>query len=118
MRIPIQYCLSYPKRLPQAAPSMDFAKMMELTFLPPDPTRFRALKLARQVLNAGGSYGTIFNAANEAAVARFLNKTMRFDQIPMAAEMALEKFPSTTPRSLDNILAVNSMVYDFVMNQC
>jgi len=72
MRIPIAHCLAWPERIAWPAPRLDLAKIGSLTFEPPDTDRFPALALARRALETGGAAPTILNAANEVAVAAFL----------------------------------------------
>jgi 1-deoxy-D-xylulose-5-phosphate reductoisomerase len=81
MRVPISFALTYPERRPTTAPSLDFAAGLELAFEPPDPERFPLLELAREAGMRGGSYPCAFNAANEVAVAAFLERRVRFVDI-------------------------------------
>src|SRR2546428_204131 len=74
MRYPIQYALTWPKRLPNSMPPTDFAKIGSLTFENPDHDRFPSLRLARQAGRVGGTMPAVFNAANEVAVARFVDE--------------------------------------------
>ncbi|MBI3252293.1 MAG: 1-deoxy-D-xylulose-5-phosphate reductoisomerase [Candidatus Omnitrophica bacterium] len=80
MRLPIQYALSYPERL-DSLPSLDFAKIASLHFEKPDTARFPCLGLGYEAARCGGSMPAVLNAANEVAVAAFLDKRIRFDQI-------------------------------------
>jgi 1-deoxy-D-xylulose-5-phosphate reductoisomerase len=81
MRIPIQYALSYPGRLPLKVPMMDFNSIRSLTFEPPDMEKFPCLKLAYQAVEAGKTYPAVLNAANEVAVEAFLKEKIGFLQI-------------------------------------
>ncbi len=81
MRMPIQYALTYPYRLPCPAPALDRSKNWELSFEPADPERFPALQLGFEVAGAGGTAGAVLNAANEAAVGLFLEGQIRFTDI-------------------------------------
>ena len=104
MCLPIHYCLNYPERVPSRAVPMDFTKQLTLTFEPPDNRRFPALALARRAMRAGGASGAIFNAANEVAVARFVEGSLRFDQIPAVVEHALDRLAPASAATLDDIL--------------
>ncbi|MFA4944600.1 MAG: 1-deoxy-D-xylulose-5-phosphate reductoisomerase [Lentisphaeria bacterium] len=90
MRIPIQYALTWPERRPLPLEPLDLVRAGSLTFEAPDPERFPALGLARQALAAGGTLPAVFNAANEAAVSRFLRGDLDFPGIShtVAATMA------------------------------
>ncbi len=81
MRLPIQYALTYPRRRPSPAPRLDLARVLELTFEPADPGRFPALGLGLEAARAGGTTGAVLNAANEAAVERFLAGRLPFVEI-------------------------------------
>src|SRR5262249_48133508 len=81
MRIPIAHCLAWPVRIDGPAQRLDLAKVANLTFEQPDPLRFPALALVRRVLETGGAAPTIFNAANEIAVAAFIGRRLGFAAI-------------------------------------
>ncbi|HEY2147608.1 MAG TPA: 1-deoxy-D-xylulose-5-phosphate reductoisomerase, partial [Pirellulales bacterium] len=81
MRLPIQYALTYPRRRPSPAARLDLARVLELTFEPADPERFPALGLGLEAARAGGTTGAVLNAANEAAVERFLAGRLPFVEI-------------------------------------
>ena len=81
MRYPIQYALTGPRRLPNSMPRTDFAKIGTLTFENPDPEKFPSLRLAHEAGRTGGTMPAVFNAANEVAVARFVNGKIGFLQI-------------------------------------
>lgn len=89
MRLPIQYALSYPERWEGPATKLDLTQPLALEFFPPDPDRFPALRLGREVAERGGTAGAVLNAANEAAVARFLAGDLRFTEIVAACEAVL-----------------------------
>ena len=84
MRTPIQYALTWPDRAKGCSTPLDWSKLRQLDFEPPDHERFPALKLAYHVINVGGTSGAILNAANEEAVAAFLSEQIRFAQIGRA----------------------------------
>ena len=90
MRVPIAHCLAWPRRIDGPAPRLDLAALRELTFEAPDLVRFPALALARRVLQAGGAAPTVFNAANEVAVAEFLAGRISFPAITALVEMTLD----------------------------
>lgn len=103
MKSPIQYALSWPKRLDGCAPTMDWQTAARLDFEPVDHDRFPSLQLAWQVIETGGTSGAIFNAANEVAVAAFLDRRIPFGMIPRLVEQALNTVVSVPVRSLDDI---------------
>jgi len=107
MRVPISYALSYPDRLPNDLPSLDLTALAGLTFFPPDEEKFRCLALAKQALREGGTMPAVLNAANEVAVAQFLDKKIAFVQIPQVVEETLQGHSRQTPRSLEEIVAVD-----------
>ena len=90
MRIPIAYCLAWPARIAGAAPRLDLAGAA-LTFETPDVARFPALRIARSALEEGGGAPTALNAANEVAVAEFLNRRLTFGGIPVLVEATLQR---------------------------
>ena len=90
MRTPIAYALAWPERMEAPVERLDFAQVARLTFEEPDLERFPALGLARGALEAGGQAGTVLNAANEVAVAAFLDGSLRFTQIAQTVERTLD----------------------------
>ncbi len=93
MRTPIAYALGWPRRMKAPAERLDFSKIRELAFEPPDPERFPALSLARQALRTGGAAPTILNAANEVAVRGFLDRRIGFLDIARIVEETLAAMP-------------------------
>jgi 1-deoxy-D-xylulose-5-phosphate reductoisomerase len=91
MRLPIQYALSYPDRLPTPTQPLDLARLGSLTFAEVDPDRFRCAFLAIQAGRLGGTYPAVLNGANEVAVALFLSGVIRFDQIATLVESVLDR---------------------------
>src|SRR6185312_16552966 len=81
MRLPIQYALTYPDRVPGPSPTMDWTRSFALHFEPPDRETFPALELGFEVMRRGGTAGAALNAANEAAVDRFLAGAIAFNDI-------------------------------------
>ena len=89
MRLPIQYALTYPKRLKSPVESLDLFKVSTLSFTKPDLNVFRGLSLAFSAMDKGGNIPTAFNAADEAAVGLFLQRKIRFVEIPELIEKAM-----------------------------
>ncbi len=100
MRLPLQYALTYPDRLPSSNHRISLADLRRLDFQAPDEKKFPCLKLARQAQAAGGSMPCVLNAADEVAVGAFLQKRIRFTQIPELVERVLQ---SSTPVRLNSI---------------
>ena len=105
MRVPIQYALSWPRRLPAERESLDLAATGALTFRAPDPGRFPCLRLVKEALAAGGCAPAVLAAADELAVARFLRGEIRFTEIGGTVERALELMPKAPCDSLDAVFA-------------
>jgi len=89
MRIPIAHALAWPDRMETPVARLDLAAIARLTFEPPDPQRFPALRLARHALKCGGAAPTILNAANEIAVAAFLGRRIGFLDIAAVVEQVI-----------------------------
>ena len=104
MRVPIQYALSYPDRWEGALPGMDFSQAMSLELGPPDPERFPCLGLAYRALEAGGTAPAMLNAANEVAVAAFLDEKAPFSAIPETIHDVLDREPPSPTGSLEDVL--------------
>ena len=103
MRTPIANALGWPQRLFAPSPRLDLAQLGRLTFEPPDPQRFPALRLARAALLAGGAAPTVLNAANEVAVAAFLDGRVGFLDIAAIVEETLAALPDRPIDDLDDI---------------
>ena len=103
MRVPIQYAMSYPERLPTGSKALDLFALGQLTFERGDEVRFPALRIVKECLNAGGAACTILNGANEAAVAAFLADEIPFGGITRLVEGALEKLGPMPAYTLDDI---------------
>lgn len=108
MCTPIAHALAWPKRIDTHVPALDLFVNHRLDFQEPDTTRFPALSLARQSMQAGGLAPAILNAANEVAVASFLQKQIRFTDIPVVVEHTLNQVENGTADSIDLILQVDS----------
>ena len=104
MRLPIQYALTFPARLPGAAPRLDLTQWGQLHFDRPDPENFPALTLAQQAARQKGNRGAVLNGANEAAVALFLAGKIGFLDIARLTELALTSIPAAPADRLEDIL--------------
>ncbi len=107
MRYPIQYALTWPRRVPNSMPPTDFAKIGQLTFEEPDPVKFPSLRLAREAGRVGGTMPAVFNAANEVAVARFVEGQIGFLQIFETVERVMTAHRPVAHAPLDAILAAD-----------
>ncbi len=108
MTFPIQHALLHPLRAPGVDATLDFTKLLGLEFRPVDEARFPMLQLARQTMTTGGVAPAIYNAANEVAVAAFLNCNIPFLAIPRLVEHTLASLPNFEPTGLAAILAVDA----------
>jgi 1-deoxy-D-xylulose-5-phosphate reductoisomerase len=107
MKLPIQYALSYPERWEGVAERLDLGRAVQLTFEPPDPERFPALELGHEVARAGGTAGAVFNGANEAAVAAFLDGKLRFTDIVAACRQVVENHNFNPDPDLEELLRLD-----------
>jgi 1-deoxy-D-xylulose-5-phosphate reductoisomerase len=105
MRIPIAHALAWPDRIASGAKPIDLVDLARLDFAAPDTTRFPCLRLAYQAVKAGGTAPAILNAANEVAVAAFLERRIAFTDIPHVIESALAEVPAGSDDSLEDVLA-------------
>ena len=108
MKLPIQYALTYPRRLKNEFPRFSFLDYPSLTFEQPDTKTFRNLALAFEALRQGGNAPAILNAANEIAVARFLRDDIEFLDLPRIVEHALERVAHRPKPTLADLLAADS----------
>jgi len=113
MRTPIAYALGWPRRIEAPAPKLNLAEIGQLTFEAPDPVRFPALRLARQVLRAGGSAPTVLNAANEIAVQAFLDREIGFLEIATLVEETLNALEMRPLASLDDVAEMDAQARRF-----
>lgn len=104
MRIPIQYALLHPERLPCSLPGLDFCELKRLNFQKPDFRRFACLELAYRVANEGGTMPAVLNAANEVSVNEFLKKRLDFIYIPVVVARVLDKHKNKHKPNLEEIL--------------
>lgn len=114
MKLPIQYALFYPDRRPMDTGKIDLCKLGQLTFEEPDTETFRGLSLAYQAAKRGGSLPTVFNAANERAVALFLQKKIRFLQIPELIEASMEAHSVVDCPTVEQILSAEAETYEYI----
>ena len=105
MRTPIAYCLGLPKRIDSGVGDLDFDALSALTFQKPDFNRFPCLKLAYEAMNAGGAAPCVLNAANEAAVAAFLDGQIKFTDIAKTVAHCLAQDFSDDLGNIENLLA-------------
>jgi len=108
MRLPIQYALSYPERWEAAIPGMDFTRGLCLEFEVPDHDRFPCLGLGYRALAAGGTLPSVLNAANEEAVAAFLDERIPFTAIPQSILAVMDAHRPQPVRKLDDVLAADT----------
>jgi 1-deoxy-D-xylulose-5-phosphate reductoisomerase len=111
MRIPIAHCLAWPVRIDGPAARLDLARVATLNFEPPDPVRFPALALARRALETGRGATTVLNAANEVAVAAFIDRRLGFAGIAALVGATLEasdrRGAMQEPQTVDQALSVD-----------
>lgn len=105
MRTPIAYCLGLPERIDSGVDELDFGALSALTFQKPDFDRFPCLKLAYQAMNAGGAAPCVLNAANEVAVAAFLDKRIKFTDIAKVVAHCLARDFSDGHHDIEGLLA-------------
>lgn len=108
MRTPIAYALAWPGRMSAPSARLDLAQISRLDFLPPDPVRFPALRVAREALQAGGSAPTVLNAANEVAVKHFLAGKIGFLDIVRIVEKTLDQANIAPLNNLDDVLSFDA----------
>lgn len=113
MRVPIQYALTYPKRVKNPFPRIDFAKRSNLTFEKPDMETFRCLSLAYRALKTGGTLPAVLNGANEVAVARFLKGDITFLQIPALIEQTMDAYTVKYEYTLEDLLEADAWAKDY-----
>ncbi len=109
MRIPIAHTLAWPERLPTNSPRLDLAAVARLEFYAPDLERFPALHLARDALRAGGGAPTILNAANEVAVAAFLDRRIGFLDIARVVADVLDQLGAPDAATLESVLSLDGL---------
>jgi 1-deoxy-D-xylulose-5-phosphate reductoisomerase len=112
MRIPIAYALAWPERIATPAQRLDLAAIARLDFEVPDLEKFPALRLAREALEQGGGAAIVLNAANEVAVAAFLQGKLRFTEIAQTVERTLQHSAFTAPGSIEEVLEIDRAARD------
>ncbi len=114
MKLPIQYALFYPDRRPMDGKRVDFYQLSSLTFEKPDTETFRGLSMAYEAAGKGGSMPTVYNAANEKAVALFLDRKIRFLEIYDLIQGAMEQHKVIQNPSVEEILETEAAVYEYI----
>lgn len=107
MKVPIQFALTYPKRIKADFPKLDFRNYPSLTFEEPDFKKFDCLQIAFDVLNSGKTYPVVMNAANEVAIESFLNGKIKFTDIPAHIRRCLDEHNPVTDFSLEDIFEID-----------
>lgn len=107
MRVPIAHALAWPERMETHVQRLDLVAAGRLDFEAPDPGRFPSLRLARAALEEGGAAPVVLNAANEVAVAAFLNRTIHFGDIATLVERALDEMDEPAPASIADVVALD-----------
>jgi 1-deoxy-D-xylulose-5-phosphate reductoisomerase len=114
MRHAIQYALTYPERRPAELPPLDLTTLGKLEFFAPDTEKFPCVTLAYDALRHGGTMPAVLNAANEIAVAAFLDEKIRFGDIPRLIRAACEAHTPQPASNLDSVLAADRWARDWV----
>lgn len=117
MRLPIQYALYYPERRKLSGERLDLFRMGQLTFEEPDTGTFRGLALAYDAMKKGGNIPTVFNAANEKAVAMFLERKIRYPEITEIIEACMEQADFRNTPDVEQILETESYVYEYIRSR-
>ena len=114
MKLPIQYALYYPERRYLAGPRLDLAALGKITFEDPDPETFLGLKYALEAAKTGGSMPTVFNAANERAVSKFLDRKIGFTDIYTIIRSCMDQHHVVANPDIRQILETEQSVYEFI----
>ncbi len=114
MKLPIQYALFYPDRRDLPGKKLDFYELSQMTFEKPDMDTFYGLRLAFEAAKMGGSMTTVYNAANEKAVSLFLDRKIKFLQIPELINRAMNNHKIIANPNVDEILSAESEAYDYI----
>ena len=117
MKLPIQYALYYPERRYLPGGRLDFAALQQITFEKPDMDTFYGLKLAYEAGRRGGSLPTVLNAANERAVAMFLDRKIGYLQIPEIIQACMENHKNIEDPTVEEILKTEQETYQFIKNR-
>ena len=114
MKLPIQYALFYPDRMPMEGNRVDFFKLGSITFEKPDTDTFKGLALGLEAAKIGGSMPTVFNAANERANSMFIRKKIKFLQIGEIIEKCMNHHKVIANPTVEQILEVEKDIYDYI----
>ena len=114
MKLPIQYAMTYPDRVCLSGKRLDFFELQKIEFYKPDTDTFRALSLAYDAFKEGGSLPTVYNAANEMAVALFLDRKIGYLQITELIERAIQAHQKIANPTLDEVLFTEQETYDYI----
>ncbi|MBO5292666.1 MAG: 1-deoxy-D-xylulose-5-phosphate reductoisomerase [Lachnospiraceae bacterium] len=114
MKLPIQYALFYPDRRPMDTKRVDLFELAQLTFEKPDMETFTGLKLAFEAARLGGSMPTVFNAANEKAVSLFLDRKIKFLEIPELIQASMEHHKKVDAPNVEEILQAEAETYEYI----
>ena len=114
MKLPIQYALFYPDRRDLPGNKLDFYELGQMTFEKPDMETFYGLRLAFEASKMGGSMPTVYNAANEKAVSLFLDRKIKFLQIPELIQKAMNNHKIIANPNVDEILSAETEAYDYI----
>ena len=117
MKLPIQYALYYPERRYLPGDRLDFSTLQQITFEQPDLETFYGLKLAFEAGRTGGSLPTVLNAANEKAVALFLDRKIKYLQIPEIIQACMETHKNIAAPTVEEILKTEQETYEFIKNR-
>jgi len=118
MRVPIQYALTYPSRVENNFPKLDFLKLNQLTFEDPDYQTFKCLQLAYDSMSIGGTMTTVLNAANEKLVELYLKGKISFTDIPDIIDETLKNHRVRFSPSIDEILDVEKWTHKYIESRC
>ena len=113
MKVPIQYALTYPKRVKNSFPKINFFEYNNLTFEKPKIDKFPCLSLAYKAIKTGGTMPTVLNAANEIAVARFINREISFIDIPKLIEMAMSAYTVKYNYTIKDVLEADKWAREY-----
>ena len=115
MRIPIQYALTYPQRLPSPVQELSLVDYGKLTFYAPDYDTFRCINVCKDAIAAGGLRPAAANGANEESVRLFLNGKIKFTDIAVLNRAAMEACPQVADYTLDDVLQADRAARDYVI---
>jgi 1-deoxy-D-xylulose-5-phosphate reductoisomerase len=116
MKVPIQYALTYPKRVANPFPKLDLFEIGNLTFEKPDMQKFKCLALAFKAIKTGGTMPAVLNAANEIAVSKFINEKIAFVDIPELIETTMNAYTVKYNYTLDDVLKADKWAREYTEN--